>query len=228
MRHFLAFLILAAVKTFCHLFYRADFKWITPHPKNPWKEVRLIVLLNHTSLFEPLYIRAFSYRYLWYLSQHLNVPGADITLNRKYVGKFWKMMVPGIASVSRKQDSTWSSYLEGIKDSCVIMIAPEGRMKRPTGFDKSGKPMTVKIGIADIIEDLDQGGMLLALSGGLHHIQKPGQHFPKLFKPIKMNMAYLDIAEFKASFTGSVRERKLAMVADLQKRLEKDCPTVMV
>lgn len=227
MRQILAFLILASVKTFCHLFYRADFKWITPHPeKNPWKNVRMIVLLNHTSLFEPLYIRAFSYRYLWYLASHLNVPGADITLNRRFVGKFWKLMVPGIASVSRKQDATWSKYLENIKETCVIMIAPEGRMKRPNGLDKNGKPMTIKIGITDIIEDLDKGAMLLAFSGGLHHIQKPGQHFPKVFRPIKMNMAYIDIAEYKGSFTGSVRERKLAMLADLQKRLEQNCPSV--
>lgn len=226
MRHFLAFLILAGVKTFAHIFYRARFNWITPHPAQPWKEVRLIALLNHTSLFEPLYIRAWSYRYLWHLTSHMTVPGADITLNRPIVGKFWKLMLPNIASVSRKKDATWSRYLESIKPDSIILIAPEGRMKRQNGLDKYGKPMTVKGGIADIIEELDSGGMVLCLSGGLHHIQRPGQHFPKVFKKLAMNLEYIDIKAYKASFPENPRERKMAIVADLQRRLEANCPHI--
>lgn len=224
MRSVIAFFILASVKTFSHFFYRGKFKWITPHPENPWQHARIIALMNHTSLFEPIYCQALSYSYLWHLARHLNVPGADITLNRPLVGLFWKLMVPNIASVSRKKDATWDRYLQSIKDSSVIMIAPEGRMKRPNGLDKHGKPMTVKGGIADIIEDLDEGGVVLCFSGGLHHVQSPGQHLPRIFRTIKMNMAYLDIKSYKASFPISARERKIKMVQDLQSRLEKDCP----
>lgn len=226
MRHFLAFFILAMVKTFSQLLFRAELKWITPKPDNEWSNTRIISLMNHTSLYEPLYLRAFSYSYLWYLTSNLSVPGADITLKRPIVGLFWKLMLPNIASVSRKKDATWDKYLESIKEDSVVMIAPEGRMKRPNGLDKNGRPMTIKGGIADIIETIDDGAMVLCFSGGLHHVQSPGQLLPTPFKTIKLNLAYIDLKKYKASFTGSPRERKLKMVQDLQARLERDCPTV--
>ncbi len=224
MRHLFAFLILASVKTFSHLFFRGEFKWITPHPADPWKNGRLYALLNHTSLYEPLFIQGWSFSYLWKLTRVLSVPGADITLNRPIVGKFWKLMIPNISSVSRKNDSTWSTYLDSIKDHSVVLIAPEGRMKRPNGLDKFGKTMTVKPGIADIILTIPDGGMVLCISGGLHHIQKPGQHFPNLFRKLRMNFVYIDLVEYRKKFTGSPREQKLLITKDLQKYLETSCP----
>ena len=224
MRRFLGFLILSGVKTISWLFYKGKFDWPQGKPENPWQDIRLMVFLNHTSLYEPLFIQVLPYRYLWYLAGHFNIPGADVTLKRPIVGTFWKLMVPNIASISRKMDTTWEAYLESIKKTDVVMIAPEGRMKRPNGLDKFGKRMTVRAGIADIIESMEDGVMLLCLSGGLHHVQSPGEHYPKLFKTISMNLVRLDIKEYKSQFTGSVRERKLSMIHDLQRRLENDCP----
>lgn len=226
MRHLLAFFILAGVKIFSHLFFRAKFRWLTPKPDDAWEKARIIVLLNHTSLFEPLYIRKWTFSYLWRLVPRMNVPGADITLNRPIVGKFWKLMVPNIAPISRKKDATWSRYMESIREDSVILIAAEGRMKRPTGLDKNGRPMTVKGGIADILEELDSGGMVLCLSGGLHHIQRPGQYFPKLFKPLAMNFAFIDLEEYKKTLPANPRERKIRIVADLQRWLETGCPHI--
>jgi len=225
MKRIIGFSILSGVKIFSHIFYRAEFKWITPSSKNSFERVRIIALLNHTSLFEPLYLRALSFGLLWKLSKLATVPGADITLNRPIVGKLWKLMIPNIASVSRKLDSTWTAYLKTIHSDSVVIIAPEGRMKRPNGLDKHGRLMSIKPGIVDIIESIDEGGMVLCFSGGLHHIQSPGQFIPKLFKTLKLNMAHLDIGEYKVQFSHlGPRERKLAMINDLQKRLEKDCP----
>ncbi len=225
MRRLLGFLILSTVKTISMIFYRGTFTWIPKVEGNPWKDIRLMVFLNHTSLYEPLFVQVLPYTYLWHLAGHFNIPGADITLNRPIVGTFWKLMVPNIASISRKRDSTWETYLDSIKPTDVVMIAPEGRMKRPNGLDKFGKRMTVKPGIADIIDSIDDGVMVLCLSGGLHHVQAPGQHVPNFFKKISMNLVRLNIKEYKAQFQGSARERKLAMIHDLQKRLETDCPT---
>ncbi len=98
-------------------------------------------------------------------------------------------------------------------------------MKRPNGFDKFGKPMTVRGGIADIIDSMESGKMVLCLSGGLHHVQIPGQYFPRPFKTIWMNFSHLDIQEYKSQFGENARERKMGIVQDLQKRLENDCPT---
>lgn len=224
MRRLLAFLILASVKTLSWIFYRGRFKWLDPVPKHPWKDIRLMVFLNHTSLYEPLFSQIIPYSYLWHLAGHFNIPGADVTLDRPLVGTFWKLMVPNIASISRKKDSTWENYLDSIQSDSVVMIAPEGRMKRPNGLDRFGKPMTVRGGVADIIESIDDGHMVLCLSGGLHHVQAPGQHFPKLFQKIEMNFSYINIKDYKAQFPQNPRERKIKIVQDLQLRLERDCP----
>lgn len=224
MRRLIGFLILSTVKIISMIFYRAKYQWLNPIPKDHWKQIRLMVFLNHTSLYEPLFTQILPFTYLWHLAGHFNIPGADTTLNRPVVGRFWKLMVPNIASISRKKDATWENYLDSIKPTDVVMIAPEGRMKRPNGLDKFGRPMTVRGGIADIIESMDSGVMLLCLSGGLHHVQAPGQSFPKFFKTIEMNLSYLDIKEYKKQFTGTRHERKFKMIQDLQRRLENDCP----
>ncbi len=226
MQKIIAFIIIASVKVLSHLFYRGNFKWITPTPPNPWDKARLVVFLNHTSLYEPLFIQHLSFSFLWQLSERGNVPGADVTLDRPIVGRFWKMMLPNISSISRKKDESWTKYLNSIKPDSIIVIAPEGRMKRPGGLDKFGKKMTVKGGVADILESLNEGGMILCLSGGLHHVQTPGQLLPRLFKTISMNLVYIDIKEYKEKFQAlSPRERKMAITQDLQVHLEKDCPT---
>lgn len=224
MRHLLAFVTLSLVKLISHLFYRREFTWIGPHPENPWEEARLYVLLNHTSLYEPLYLQGLSFSYLWRLTNRLSVPGADTTLRRPIVGAFWKLMMPNISAVSRKSDRTWSGYLESIKENSIVMIAPEGRMKRANGLDKFGRPMTVRPGVADVIMALPEGGMVLCLSGGLHHIQRPGEHVPRLFKTLRMNLVYLDLREYRNRFPGTPLEKKHAITKNLQHYLETGCP----
>jgi hypothetical protein len=224
MRRIFAFLILASVKIFSTLFYRAHYRWLTPKGNNPWKNIKIMIFLNHTSLFEPLFSQILPFSYLWYLAKHFNIPGADITLERPIVGRFWKLMIPNISSITRKRDESWENYLNSIKEDDIIMIAPEGRMKRADGLDKYGRPMTVRGGIADIVDRINDGKILVCLSGGLHHVQSPGQKIPKLFKDIHMNLSLIDIKDYKASLPKNSRECKIAIVNDLQKRLENDCP----
>ena len=225
MRKIISFSILSSVKILSHLFFRGKFNWITPAPNKPWSHAKLMVFLNHTSLYEPLFIQHLSFSFLWQLVGRVNIPGADITLNRPIVGRFWKMMLPNISSVTRKKDDSWINYLNSIKPDSMILIAPEGRMKRPGGLDKFGKSMNVKGGVADILENLNDGAMILCISGGLHHIQTPGQVFPRLFKTIHMNLVYIDIKEYKEKFQLlSPRERKMKITQDLQVHLEKNCP----
>ena len=225
MRKIISFSILSSVKTLSHILFRGKFNWITPAPNKPWSQARLMVFLNHTSLYEPLFIQHLSFSFLWQLVGRINIPGADITLNRPIVGRFWKMMLPNISSVTRKKDDSWINYLNSIKPDSMILIAPEGRMKRPGGLDKFGKSMNVKGGVADILENLNDGAMILCISGGLHHIQTPGQVFPRLFKTIHMNLVYIDIKEYKEKFQLlSQRERKMKITQDLQVHLDNNCP----
>jgi len=93
-------------------------------------------------------------------------------------------------------------------------------MMRSTGLDKEGRPMTVRGGIADILESLGRGKMLLAYSGGLHHVQIPGERFPRLWKTIRMRMEVLEIEEYRASLVEQAGSSgfKRAVIADLERR----------
>ena len=223
MREFLGFLLLCGVKVFSHLFFRAEFKWPHPKPKNPF-DVRLLVFLNHTSLYEPLFLQAAPFSFLWKLTQHAQLPGADVTLNRPLVGRFWKMLFPKITTITRRKDESWDLFLKQISPQSIIAIAPEGRMKRLNGLDKIGNKMTIRGGVVDIIEKLESGKMLICHSGGLHHVQAPGILIPKLFKTIRMNFEVIDIADYLAGFSSETKRRKIQITQDLQHRLDNDCP----
>lgn len=219
----IGFILLSSVKIFSHLFFRGHFKWENANAKN-LAEIRLLIFLNHTSLYEPLFLQAVPFSFLWRLTHHAHIPGADITLNRPIVGRFWKLLFPGISTITRKKDETWDQFINAISEKSIIAIAPEGRMKRTNGLDKFGKPMNVRGGIADIIELLGTGKMLLCLSGGLHHVQAPGIMIPKLFKPISMNFVCIDIQEYLATKSLESRRRKIEITQDLEKRLKNDVP----
>ena len=225
MRRICAFFILCLVKIFSHSFYRARYEWLTPKMKNPFKDVHLLIFLNHTSLYEPLFIQALDVPFLWKMSAHMSLPGADVTLNRPLVGLFWKLMIPQITTITRKRDDSWTNYLNGIQDEDIVFIAPEGRMKRPTGLDKDGKPMTIRGGIAEIIEKLNKGTMLICYSGGLHHVQAPGEKMPSIFKTIHMNLELLQSSDYKKKFDHlNSKEKMKAIIIDLQQKLETSCP----
>ena len=224
MRTLISFLILMSIKTFTKIFYTIEVNWISD--KEDLDNVRMIALLNHTSLYEPLYIGALPNSFIWKLARKLIVPGADKTLNRPIVGFFWKIMNPGIVSITRKRDKSWREFMQAIHNKAITAIALEGRMKRENGFDLNGKKMTVRSGFTDVLEVLTDGNLLIAYSGGLHHVQKPGQIIPKLFKRIKINFEIIDINYYKSRFTSTSIQWKRDVVADMQKRLENNCPKV--
>lgn len=153
-------------------------------------------------------------------------PGADVTLMRPIVGKFFALVFPGMIPITRKRDDSWDNFLNLIKEDTFVAIAPEGRMKRASGLDKEGKPMSVMGGISDILKVMKKGNMILAYSGGLHHVQVPGESLPKIFKTIKMNYELERIEDFitlcesrgEASF-------KYAVSSELEERMRKNIPS---
>lgn len=216
-------MMLMFIKTFSKLFYRLELKWLSDYGQD-FDKIRLIIFLNHTSLYEPLFVAAAPNWFLYRLARKMVAPGADKTLNRPIVGFFWKLMGPGMVSISRKRDKTWYEFLEAIQRRSVIVIAPEGRMKRKSGFDSEGKPMSIRAGVAEIFEELNEGRLLIAYSGGLHHVQHPGEHFPRLFKTIKLNLEAIEIPEYKAQFSEDPKLRRKEFIADLHNRLAKNTP----
>jgi len=221
------FLVLAAIKVAGILFYSWDARWIGERPLlgiKAWRSVRLVVILNHTSLFEPTMSRLLPFAFLWRLARHATFPVADKTMARPVVGFILRLLAPKVISITRARDASWSQFLEKIDQDAIILIAPEGRMKRPNGLDKDGNPMTVRGGIAEILHLIESGTMLIAYSGGLHHVQAPGQGLPHLFRRIAVVMEAIDIVGYKNSLKGVDEDShpmasfKLRVIRDLETR----------
>jgi 1-acyl-sn-glycerol-3-phosphate acyltransferase len=227
-RRIFNFLILLLIWVGTRLFYRFDFRWIEPVPEEPWGPYKVLTMLNHTSLFEWLYAGGVPLSFLWRISGHAMVPIADKTVNRPIVGRFFKLLAPHMLPITRQADRTWKAVLERVNEDVMIIILPEGRMKRANGLDSEGRPMTVRGGIADILAAIPEGKMLIAYSGGLHHVQVPGQHLPKPFKTLRMNLEEVDIPTYRAGldFHDDPQDFKDRVKLDLADRRDRHCPVV--
>lgn len=217
--------LLTLTKGVTSLFYRFQVNWLSDERFEVSDQVRLLVLLNHTSLFEPLFVRIAPQKLLRHISQRLVIPVADSTVQRPIVGKVLTTIVPGSVPISRKRDDSWQQFLEKVAPESLVCILPEGRMKRANGLDKDGNPMSVRGGIADVLSRFDQGKMLLVYSGGLHHVQTPGEAKIGLFKSIKVNLEMIDISAYKARLQAAEHPEFVRnVVGDLQARLQQFVP----
>lgn len=227
MRAYLVFLILFVTKVVAKTFYRIDMRFIGDVPPHPWDHHRVVAILNHTSLYEWIFAGGCPNRFLWRMAKHGVVPVARKTADRPVVGRFYSLVAARVISITRERDETWNELLRQIHMDAMVLLLPEGRMKRATGLDADGKPMTVRGGIADILEAVEEGRMLLAYSGGLHHIQIPGEKIPRLFKKVRMNLEVVDIAAYNAARmteAGDRRAFKRVVANDLERRRDLYCP----
>ncbi len=197
MRSLIVYWLLRAVSALSRTFYTPRWEWVGSEP-HPWPDYRLVAVLNHTSLYEFLFAALVPRHFLQRMARHGVVPIASKTIDRPLVGRFWRFIAGNVVSISRERDETWEQVLRSIAPDSMIIILPEGRMKRANGLDAFGRPLTIRGGIADLLSLLPDGKLLLAYSLGLHHIQVPGQTFPKLWKPIEMRFEQLDIAAYRA------------------------------
>jgi hypothetical protein len=218
------FLVLAGVKALSRCCFRFESEWVGRRPKRTFDDVRLAALLNHTSLFEPILVALFPLRWLWAIANNGLMPGADATLDRPIVGKLFKLLVPEMVSLTRSRDSSWTRFLSRVGERTVVLISPEGRMKRPTGLDKHGRPMTMRGGIVDVLELMNHGTFLLIYSEGLHHVQTPGGGLPRLFVRVRARFEEIPIARYKAEMGHGTPEFRANVMADLERRRDRHCP----
>ena len=225
LRTIAVFSLLTFLRYVSKVFYRHDLAFIGPTPKDPWAGLRLVAFLNHTSLFEPLFLGGVPSRFIWRLAAHGVVPAADKTTGRPLVGLIFKFVAHHVIAITRERDDTWFAVLQKIDPQSMVIIAPEGRMKRSNGLDVSGKPMTVRGGIADILLAVKEGRMLLAYSGGLHHVQVPG-HAPRPFKTVRMRIENVDIAGYikEMMASGGPDMFKKNVMKDLDRRRDENAP----
>ncbi len=214
------------LKYVSRVFYRHDLQFIGPTPKDPWAGLRLVVFLNHTSLFEPVFLGGVPNRFIWRVAAHGVIPAASKTTERPLVGLVFKFVAHHVIAITRERDHTWFAVLNRIDPKSMVVIAPEGRMKRANGLDANGNPMTVRGGISDILLAVQDGRMLLAYSGGLHHVQIPEHHRVRLFQTVRMRIENLDIAEYIAAMTeaGGAEGFKKSVMKDLDARRDRYAP----
>lgn len=198
MRYRIVYLFLLVVKWAARCFYSVEVQWIGKMPEDPWQDYRLVAVLNHTSLFEFLFAGVVPNKFLRRMARHGLVPIAAKTVERPVTGKFWRLVAGNVVSISRGRDETWQKVMKSVDPRSMVIILPEGRMKRKNGLDSFGRPLTVRSGIADLIRAIPDGKMLLAYSQGLHHIHIPDHsRFPKLFQPVRLRIEALDVARYR-------------------------------
>ena len=219
------FSMLIFLKCLSRIFYKPDFAFLGSTPPDPWADLRLVAFLNHTSLFEPVFLTGVPNRFIWRLAAHGVIPAASKTTERKLVGMVFKFIAHHVIAITRERDHTWFAVLRRIDPQSMVVIAPEGRMKRANGLDLQGNPMTVRDGIADILLAVKEGRMLLAYSGGLHHVQVPG-HWPRPFKTVRMRIENLEISEYIAAIMAKSGAEgfKKAVMRDLDRRRDEYAP----
>mgnify|MGYP001816243621 FL=1 len=221
----LIYVLLLFIKGFGRTFYRFNVSWIGKIPKDPWKNLRLVVFLNHTSLFEPIFAGWVPTQFLKRVAKKGVVPIADKTMRRPLAGRFFKLVARKVVTISRRRDYTWERFVNKISPDSLVFILPEGRMKRANGLDAEGKPMTVRGGVADLLRAIPGGRMIIAYSGGLHHVQVPSQRFPKLFKTLQMRIESVDISRYTRHLLehNGMENFKKAVARDLESRLDLYC-----
>jgi len=216
--------LLIFLKVLSKIFYRPDFGWIGETPKDPWAGIRLVIFLNHTSLFEPVFLAGVPNRFIWRLAAHGVIPAADKTTERPLVGLVFKFVAHHVIPITRQRDDSWFAVLNQIDPESMVVIAPEGRMKRETGLDLQGNRMTVRGGVADVLLAIQHGRVLIAYSGGLHHVQIPGR-IPNLFETVRMRIENLEIADYIAEqmAKGGPDQFKKNVMRDLEARRDANC-----
>ena len=227
MRSILVFALLAVIRTISRVFFRLRSEWVRPLPPNPWDDLRMVVILNHTSLYEWLLAGFASWSLLWQFASHGVLPVAEKTIKRTWVGLFFRSLVRHPVVITRQRDHTWEDVLRRIDDpKAIAVILPEGRMKRRNGLDAYGREMTVRGGIADILAAIPSGRMLIVYSGGLHHIQAPGELVPRILRVVRIRKEVLDIPGYVAALGGSedYDTFKKAVITDLEHRRDAICP----
>ncbi len=223
----LRFFILCMIKFSRYWCYPTTKQWVSPPADKDWRNVRLILILNHTSLVEFVYSTVMPTKFLWQMSKRLVFPVADTSLDKPQ-GKMLKLFAPRVASLSRKRDDTWQDFVDQLASDSILIFMPEGRMKRPNGLDKNGQPMTVKSGICDLLPMFSGEDMIIAYSGGLHQVMAPGQAFPRPFRKLAVNLESVDVDAYLAKFAHITDEkaRRDAICRDLEAKRDTHCPAL--
>lgn len=228
LRRLVPYLLLLAVKAVARTFWRFESRWVGEVPPGDrWQGLRLVVFLNHTSLYEWVFAGLPPARFLAKLARHGVVPVAQKTIERRFVGAFYGLVAAHVVPLSRQRDESWQSLLAKVDDpKAMVIILPEGKMMRRNGLDGEGRPMSLRGGVTDLLLAIPEGRLLFAYSGGLHHVQAPGERLPRLFRKVRMDFEVVDLAAYRDRFLAEAGRAGFrdAVVDDMEERLLSRSP----
>ena len=100
----------------------------------------------------------------------------------------------------------------------MVVIAPEGRMKRATGLDANGNPMTVRGGVADVLQaiSIEQDDRVQRRAAS----RAGARSHPECFQKVRLRVENVDIAGYIAEqmAKGGVEQFKRNVIRDLEQR----------
>ena len=133
MRKYLVFLVLGAAWLISKAFWWRELKWIggTP-PGDPWRGIRVLCFLNHTSLFEWLFIAMAPPRFLWRVACHGVVPAAEKTIRRPIVGQFFKLVGAHVVRYALAADDRFR--LDAAAFQRALAAAPRAKLANDDTF----------------------------------------------------------------------------------------------
>ncbi len=219
--NYVRFAFLAFLKTAGYIIYPSKLNWLSKTPDD-WGQVSLILILNHTSLFEFVYGVALPFRFLWELSRRLVMPVADSTLNKPLAGFVFSRLASKTIALTRKRDESWQKFLAEVTGDDICIFMPEGQMKRRNGLDKNGKPMVVKQGVYELLLRFSGKNMVIVYSNGLHHVLAPGDRMPKFFKRVEAQLEYCEVDHYLKNFIHQKKPGE-SVAKDLQERRDRYC-----
>jgi len=73
---------------------------------------------------------------------------------------------------------------------------------------------------------VDEGQMVVVYSGGLHHVQAPGELVPRPARQVRARIDLVDIPTYKAELGGTddMAAFRAAVIKDLTERRDELCP----
>ena len=116
--------MLLTLKYLSKIFYRHDFAWVGDVPPDPWKGIRLVAFLNHTSLFEPVFLGGVPNSFIWRIAAHGVIPAADKTTGRPLVGLIFKFVAHHVIAITRERN-------DAAKSSSARLVSGSGLRKLP-------------------------------------------------------------------------------------------------
>ena len=81
MKNFTRTLFLRLLKLWSRIFYRVEIEWMGEIPEPPWNDLRIVTVMNHTSLYEWLFAGGLPDHFLKRISTRGHVPVADKTMD---------------------------------------------------------------------------------------------------------------------------------------------------